>query len=230
MTSSSSNLNISSSNQSNPASPSLTNNMSSIKDALYFDGTCIKNFLKQLILHGARAGITDKDQLVDYIVEYSSADMQHVIHFQTEFNPDVSGKTWKDAEDMLVELYSAGNQPLKLTKHDIEDFCTVYSAKPRLVKKVDIDHYYQAFLAVSAPLHKEKVITDTKQQYYFVQGLLTKDAKFIMTKLTNVEKKCAMPLKISKVVRILNTRLEDKESLIYWNWEANEDDVDKITA
>ncbi|KIK49799.1 hypothetical protein GYMLUDRAFT_253552 [Collybiopsis luxurians FD-317 M1] len=90
--------------------------VSSTKDALYFNGTCIKNFLKQLVLHGARAGITNKDQLVDYIVKYSSADMQHVIHFQTEFDPDVTGKTWKDAEDMLAELDSTGDQPLKLTK------------------------------------------------------------------------------------------------------------------
>ncbi|KIK56717.1 hypothetical protein GYMLUDRAFT_247506 [Collybiopsis luxurians FD-317 M1] len=245
MTSSSSNLNISLSNQLNPASPSLTNNMSNpapitavltlmpvsgTKDAPYFNGTCVKNFLKQLILHGARASITSKDQLFDYIVEYSLVDVQCIIHFQTKFDPDVSGKTWKDAEDMLAELYSTGNQPLKLTKCNIEDFCMVYSVKLKLMKKADIDQYYQAFLAVSAPLCKEKVITDTKQQYYFVQGLPTKDTKFVMTKLTDVKKKHAMPPKISKVVGILNTGLEDKDSLIYWNWDANKDNMDEITA
>ncbi|KIK58813.1 hypothetical protein GYMLUDRAFT_245893 [Collybiopsis luxurians FD-317 M1] len=242
-TSSSSNINTSSSNQSysipsvnimsNPAPITaviMPMPVSGTQDAPFFDGTRVKNFLKQLILHSTRAGITNKDQPVDYIVKYSSADVQCIIHLQTEFDLDMSGKTWKDAEDMLVELYSAGDQPLKLMKCDIKDFCTIYSVKPRLVKKADIDQYYQTFLAVSAPLCKEKVITDTEQQYYFMQGLPTKDAKFVMTKFTDIEKKHATPPKISKVVGILNTRLEDKELLIYWEWETNEDNMDEITA
>ncbi|KIK60046.1 hypothetical protein GYMLUDRAFT_244824 [Collybiopsis luxurians FD-317 M1] len=139
--------------------------VSGTKDTPFFNGTCAKIFLKQVL------------EL-----------MSNVQSDTRKFNPDVTRKTWADVEAMLLQIYSAG-----------------YSKNPRLANKAEIDQYFQAFLAVSAPLCKETVITKTEQQYYFVQGLPLKDMKYVMMKLTNVKKKGATPPKISKVIGILNT-------------------------
>jgi hypothetical protein len=44
------------------------------------------------------AGIADKDQLISFILNYSTESVRKLIRFMPEFDPKVTGKTWEKAK------------------------------------------------------------------------------------------------------------------------------------
>ena len=62
-------------------------------------------FLEQIKLFGHQAGIEDLDELVNYIVWYSSEEIQCRIQYIPALDPDVSRKTWVKAVKTLTYLY-----------------------------------------------------------------------------------------------------------------------------
>ena len=67
-------------------------------NAPLYKGEFTRDFLDALVDHGRNAGITNKDNLVDYIVRYSDSVVKLQIRFLPEFDRDVTTKTWKEAE------------------------------------------------------------------------------------------------------------------------------------
>ncbi|KAE9389170.1 hypothetical protein BT96DRAFT_947073 [Gymnopus androsaceus JB14] len=117
-------------------------------DAPKFTGHQPSAFLQQIVAHGSRAGITNKDQLVDYIVLYLSDEVALNIQYLPEFDLDETG----------------------------EDVGNSRSAKElKFTKKSELAKYQNSFLKVASPLLKNKMITRTDSNYYFAQGLPTKD-------------------------------------------------------
>ncbi|KAJ3831896.1 hypothetical protein F5878DRAFT_667075 [Lentinula raphanica] len=96
-------------------------------DAPRFEGKEMREFLKQIEAHGMRAGITDPNRLVDYIVHYSSRSIKNDIRFMPKFDPEIEDKTWDSASRMLLQMFSAHEEPPEITMRDLEDSCILWS-------------------------------------------------------------------------------------------------------
>ncbi|KAF7354482.1 hypothetical protein MVEN_01137400 [Mycena venus] len=123
-------------------------------NAPYFNGKYLADFLTILAQHGANAGITDLDDLVPYIVQYSSDEVKDLIRYMTEFDPDESGKTWSAAKVQLRLLYGQADEPPSYTEEMLQDFCQKQSAKSPFKNKKQIETYHKDFMHLGGPLVK----------------------------------------------------------------------------
>ncbi|KAE9387217.1 hypothetical protein BT96DRAFT_1005328 [Gymnopus androsaceus JB14] len=126
------------------------------QDAPHFNGQYIGDFLNCIIQRGAYAGITNADNLVNYIVEYSSDKVKDLILYMAEFDPDT---LWYD------------DKPKEYTEEEMISFCRDQSAKSAFTKSAEIEAYYRAFIPIAASLKKQGIITDNQFNLYFVKGL-----------------------------------------------------------
>ncbi|KAJ3752460.1 hypothetical protein EV360DRAFT_88726 [Lentinula raphanica] len=110
-------------------------------DAPKFEGKDAREFLEQIEAHGSRAGITENNKLVDFIVRYSSRSIKTDIRFIPEFDPDVEDKTWDAAKKMLLQMFLAQEEPPEVSIRDLEDSCIVWSTDEPFTKKSDVDRY-----------------------------------------------------------------------------------------
>ncbi|KAJ6579429.1 hypothetical protein B0H10DRAFT_2235683 [Mycena sp. CBHHK59/15] len=55
-----------------------------------FEGKEVTSFLTSIVQHGASAGITDIDDLVPYILQYSTGSIRSLIRYMPEFDPEVT--------------------------------------------------------------------------------------------------------------------------------------------
>ncbi|KAJ7256978.1 hypothetical protein C8J57DRAFT_1074640, partial [Mycena rebaudengoi] len=139
--------------------------------APYFNGKYVADFLAILGQHGANAGITDLDNLVPYILQYSSDEVKDLIRYLPEFDPDEADKTWKKAKECLQLLYGQADEPPNFTESMLREFCREQSAKSFFKDKKEIETYHQEFMKIAGPLVKNKKITDKQRDYYFVSGI-----------------------------------------------------------
>ncbi|KAJ3832459.1 hypothetical protein F5878DRAFT_646766 [Lentinula raphanica] len=197
-------------------------------DAPKFEGKDAREFLEQIEAHGSRAGITDNDKLVDFIVRYSSRSIKTDIRFIPEFDPDVEDKTWEAAKKMLLQMFSAQEEPPEVSIRDLEDSCIVWSTDEPFTKKTDVDRYQRKFFSIAAPLLKQGMLTTKLKGYYFLQGLPKKDQKYVEKHLPAENKKKANPPTVEKVIKLVHQKIDDKESILHHNWDSEEEDVDEI--
>ena len=88
-----------------------------------FSGKNVRHFLHTLIEFGTRTGITNHNELVPYILWYSSEEVKRVICFLPEFDKDIPNKEWSAAKEMLVSLYGSSDEPETATEEDLRAYC-----------------------------------------------------------------------------------------------------------
>ena len=140
-------------------------------NAPYFDGPYVNDFLQLIIQHGANTGITDCDDLVTYIVQYSSDHVKDIICFMPEFDEEVTNKKWDDAKKMLVALYGSLDIPPKTNEEDLKDYCRANSICPEFADKQAVDAYHRGFQKLAAPLMKNGLLTEKAKNFYFITGI-----------------------------------------------------------
>ncbi|KAJ3727164.1 hypothetical protein C8R42DRAFT_602890 [Lentinula raphanica] len=199
-------------------------------DAPKFEGKDAREFLEQIEAHGSRAGITDNNKLVDFIVRYSSRSIKTDIRFIPEFDPDVEDKTWEAAKKMLLQMFSAQEEPPEVSIRDLEDSCIVWSTDEPFTKKSDVDRYQRKFFSIAAPLLKQGLLTTNLKGYYFLQGLPKKDQKYVEKNLPAENKKKSNPPTVEKIIKLVHQKIEDKESILHHNWDSDEEDVEEIRS
>lgn len=91
--------------------------------------------MKRILQHGAKAGITDQDDLVDYILEYSSKRMYEGIRFDLVFNVDTAGRTWKAATTRLKRLFHSQDELEDLSVDDLKAYCFKWYREGSFAKK-----------------------------------------------------------------------------------------------
>ena len=57
-------------------------------NAPFFNGRYINDFLNRIVLHASQAGETDLDQMVKYILDYSSDQVKDIIIYMDKFDLD----------------------------------------------------------------------------------------------------------------------------------------------
>ncbi|KAJ3831351.1 hypothetical protein F5878DRAFT_667646 [Lentinula raphanica] len=197
-------------------------------DAPKFEGRDAKEFLEQIEAHGHRAGITDQDRLVDYIVRYSSRSIRSDIRFMPEFDAEVENKTWSAAKRMLLQMFSAHEEPPDVSIRDLEDCCILWSNEEPLAKKADLDRYQRRYFSIVAPLLKQNALTNELKGYYFLQGLPKKDQKYVEKKLPAENKKKSNPPTVEEVIKIVHQKIENKDFILHHHWDSEDEDLDEI--
>ncbi|KAE9390418.1 hypothetical protein BT96DRAFT_1064499 [Gymnopus androsaceus JB14] len=202
---------------SNPTSVPITIAMpvAGTANAPKFDGKNVDQFLKHILQHGAKAGITDQDDLVDYILEYSLKRVYKGICFDPVFNVDATGRTWKAATTRLKHLFHSRDKPEDLTTDDLKAYCFKWYREGSLNKKSDVDSYLFGFNQIAQSLIKSKEITDVVANRMFLPGIPKHLVSYIAEKVDPTTRTRTSPPPIDSVVDVLYERL-GKNSLD-WN-------------
>ncbi|THU80244.1 hypothetical protein K435DRAFT_696053 [Dendrothele bispora CBS 962.96] len=188
-----------------------------------FNGKDADEFLDIIQALAHRAGVTDENKMVNYITTYSSSAVKKVIRHLPEFDKDEKSKKWKTASDSLLEIYESTTEAPKYTLEDLSDYCQAYSSKTGFTSKRDIETYRQGFLAIAAPLKKNKRATDETVQSYFVPGIPDNLKDWFMSRLPETNRKNSNPPKIQDSVKILQEKF-DESSVVYKPWVCKKAD------
>ncbi|KAE9391569.1 hypothetical protein BT96DRAFT_945264 [Gymnopus androsaceus JB14] len=196
------------------------------RDAPHFNGQYIGDFLNCIIQHGAYAGITNADNLVNYIVEYSSDKVKDLILYMAEFDPDVTGKIWNNAKAALYRLYGTIDKPKEYTEEEMISFCRDQSAKSAFTKSSEIEAYYRAFIPIAVSLKKQDLIMDNQFNLYFVEGLpgLMKD--WFASAIPQVNCTKYNPPTVTVTLAVLKAKF-NKDSTVYKDWKHTDENKAK---
>lgn len=192
------------------------------QNALFFNGRYIDDFLSRIVQHGAMAGITNADELVTYIVDYSSDMVKDLIINMDEFDPDSMTKTWNAAKEALKTLYSSSDLPKEYTEEELKEFCHDRSIKYSFSKLSDVDDYLRAYVGIAASLKKRKVITDKEYDLYFIHGLPHSIKEWFMSAVPSANRTVSAPPSVNDSLKILRGKF-DKNLIIYEEWNSPED-------
>ena len=77
-----------------------------------FTGDSVRHFLQVLIELGANVGIPNRNDLVPYILRYSSNEVKSIIQYLPEFDRDIPNKKWSLAEATLILIYGSSDDIL----------------------------------------------------------------------------------------------------------------------
>ncbi|KAJ7601406.1 hypothetical protein DFH06DRAFT_1026146, partial [Mycena polygramma] len=139
--------------------------------APYFDQHGVTNFLNLILQHGSNAGIHNPDDLVSFIVRYSSDRVREVIEYIPEIDVDEPNRTWRAAKEQMLLLYGSSDGERRVSEQDLIEFCRQRSAKSPYRTKQDVEQYLRDFQWIAAPLLKQHDITAKQSDFYFVSGI-----------------------------------------------------------
>jgi hypothetical protein len=98
-------------------------------EAPHFDEHGITNFLNLILQHGSNAGISNPDELVSFIVRYSSDRVREVIQYIPGIDVDEPNRTWSAAKEQMLLLYGSSDEERRVFERDLIEFCHEQSAK-----------------------------------------------------------------------------------------------------
>lgn len=179
-------------------------------------------FLDQIKSLGRQAGITDLNKLVNYIVWYSSEEIQRCIQYLPEFDPDEPGKTWDEAAKLLTYLHRSTEEPPTIRCRELEAFCRASSKAPRFTKRSQLDKYGLDFVKISGPLFKQQLLSRKEIDHLFVLGLPAKDLKYLLQVLPEENRVRSNPPSYFEVIDLLTGQLDDRSSLTTCDWDSND--------
>ncbi|KAJ7743465.1 hypothetical protein DFH07DRAFT_964105 [Mycena maculata] len=193
-----------------------------------FEGKEVTAFLLSVAQHGANAGITDMDDLVPYIVQYSSSDVRDLIRYMPEFDPEVTKKTWTAAKAQLMLLYGHSERVPDYTESMLKDYCEKQSAKSPFTNMVDIESYYRGFAQIAVPLIKKARITAKERDFYFIAGIPEVIKEWFLSQVPEAKRKRSDPPTIAESIGYLQKRFDD-DSLTFKPW-AEETQASAVQA
>jgi hypothetical protein len=182
-----------------------------------FEGKEVTSFLTSIVQHGANAGITNIDDLVPYILQYSSESVRELIRYMPEFDPEVAGKTWNAAKDQLLLLYGHTERVPEYTETMLRDFCEKQSAKSSFTNMADIEMYYRAFSQIAVPLIKKTKISDKERDFYFIAGIPKVIKDWFLTQVPELKRKRSDPPSVAESIGYLKKCFDD-DSLTFQPW------------
>ncbi|KAJ7195851.1 hypothetical protein B0H12DRAFT_1331738 [Mycena haematopus] len=195
-------------------------------NAPYFNGKYLTDFLTVLVQHGSNAGITDLNDLVPYILHYSSDEVKDLIRYMPEFDPDETGKTYSAAKTQLLLLFGQADQPPNYTESMLRDFCREHSAKSPFKNKMQIETYFKEFMKIAGPLVKQKKITTKARDYYFITGLPSTIKEWFNNQVPEPNRKRTDPPGVAVSIGILQKRF-DVDSLLFEPWKDDTESRDR---
>ncbi|KAJ6583446.1 hypothetical protein DFH09DRAFT_911588 [Mycena vulgaris] len=182
-----------------------------------FDGKEVTSFLASIIQHGANAGIINPNELVSYILQYSSDDVRALIRYMPEFDAETSGKTWTAAKSQLMLLYGYSERVPEYTESMLKVYCEKQSAKSSYSTMADVEVYYRGFSQIAVPLVKKARVTDKERDFYFIAGIPKVIKEWFLNQVPESKRKRSDPPTVAESIGFLRKRFDD-DSLTYEPW------------
>ncbi|THU75644.1 hypothetical protein K435DRAFT_880423 [Dendrothele bispora CBS 962.96] len=187
-----------------------------------FNGDRASDFLVLVEQLGTQVGITDKDNLVEWIVRYSTIDVRDTIQWMEEFDPEEEEKTWDAASECLKNLYASRDKAPQVTRKDLENFCKHSSETNVFTSADDVDNYRIKFSKFSAPLVKNKKISKEERNFYFVTGLPNATLEWFHNQLPPSQRYVNSAPTVDEAVKIIKQRY-DHNTIFYKPWTTSAD-------
>ncbi|KAF7342360.1 hypothetical protein MVEN_01824600 [Mycena venus] len=190
-------------------------------NAPYFDEHGPRAFLARILEHGLDAGITNADELVSYIVFYSSDRVREIIRYMSEFDVDEPKRTWSAAKEQILLLYGSSDEDRRTSERELIEFCRAQSAKSLYHDKLEVEQYLRDFQFIAAPLVKQGEITVQQRDFYFVSGIPTSLKDWFISRVPESQRTRSNPIPLSDSLSILYERF-DPDSLLSHPWNRSE--------
>ncbi|KAJ6481533.1 hypothetical protein C8R47DRAFT_590684 [Mycena vitilis] len=171
-------------------------------NAPYFDQRGVTDFLNLILQHGSNAGIDDADDLVSFIVHYSSDRVREVIQYIPEIDVDEPNRTWSAAREQMLLLYGSSDQR-RVSEPELIEFCRQQSAKSSYRTKQDIEQYLRDFQWIAAPLLKQHDITIKQRDFYFVSGIPRSVKQWFISRVPEHQRARSNPIPLADSLGIL---------------------------
>ncbi|KAL0058479.1 hypothetical protein AAF712_014829 [Marasmius tenuissimus] len=165
----------------------------------HFNGQYPSDFLRKILSHARAAHITNNDELVDYIYQYSF---------------DRSNKTWDAAKKKLLLLFGSTDVDPKVTLEMLRAYVHKHTAESSFHSCNNVESYYVNFARLSAPLVENKDLTDLAAHVEFVKGIPISLRNWFMSMLPNEKKTVDSPPTIDEAYDILKSPYS-KKGLFY---------------
>ncbi|KAJ7648673.1 hypothetical protein DFH06DRAFT_1423371 [Mycena polygramma] len=197
-------------------------------NAPYFDQRGVTDFLNLILQHGSNAGIDDPDELVSFIVRYSSDRVREVIQYIPEIDIDEPNRTWKAAREQLLLLYGSSDQR-RVSESELIEFCRQQSAKSPYHTKQDIEQYLRDFQWIAAPLLKQHDITAKQRDFYFVSGIPRSIKQWFISRVPEHQRTRSNPVPLADSLGILYGYF-DPDTLFPDVWNALDDSTVPVAS
>ncbi|KAJ7930194.1 hypothetical protein B0H13DRAFT_2535523 [Mycena leptocephala] len=155
------------------------------------------------LLHGSNAGVNYPDELVTFIVRYSSDRVREVIRYIPELDDDEPNRTWKAAQEQMLLLYESSDKERRVSERELIEFCRDQSAKSPYRSKAEIEQYLRSFQLLAAPLLKQRDITIAQRDFYFVSGIRTEIKNWFIERVPEPQRTRSNPISLTDSLGIL---------------------------
>ena len=189
-------------------------------NAPVFDGqsVSVSMFLQILVQHGANAEIAHLDDLVPYILRYSTESVKEVIQYMPEFDEDVPNKEWTRAKEALSMLYGSIDPVKKTTEEDLREYCRASYAKPAFANMQAVDAYHRGFQSLAAPLVKRGLLSPVERDFYFITGIPEPLRDWFFELVPESKRSRKSPPSVLESVSYLHERF-DPDSILWSPWD-----------
>ncbi|KAF9003814.1 hypothetical protein BDZ89DRAFT_1049731 [Hymenopellis radicata] len=176
-----------------------------------FEGSYARDYLQQILDHGAQSGL-GPDDVVDYIVHYCDPAYREQIRFHWEFDIDNPNRSWSDAAAEFIAVYGYKDEPPKMSIEELHVHLQQFASEPSFGTKKDVTSYYNAYHHLADPLRKDKTITDTQHNHYFILGIPSDLKPWFESKTPAAKQTRDSPLTIKESMNILLAHFDEKRS------------------
>ncbi|RDX45692.1 hypothetical protein OH76DRAFT_1420699 [Lentinus brumalis] len=188
-----------------------------MSDAPKFDGHYLSDFLEDLELHFARAGVTDEDRQVNYITRYSTDKIRKQIGSLPELDRSKTNKTWSEAKAVLKEFYGDVDKPRPLSLAEFQAWVQSCADKPAFVSKDQVNKYYAEFMSKGRPLLDNKQVSENDLNFAFIQGVPSAMKAALRGLIPEANRTRTSPSPIKKTLEYLRG-LANKDDPTYESW------------
>ncbi|KAJ7366309.1 hypothetical protein DFH08DRAFT_165500 [Mycena albidolilacea] len=168
-----------------------------------FDERGVRASLDCILQHGSNAGITNADELVSFLVYYSSDRVREVIQYIPEIDPDEPNRSWSAAREQMLLLYGLSDEERRASERYLIEFCREQSAKSPYRSKLEIQQYLHDFQYIAAPLLKQQEITVAQRDFYFVSGIPTSIKQWFIDRVPESQRTRSNPIPLADTLGIL---------------------------
>lgn len=183
------------------------------KDAPLFKGKFVTDFLNVIKAHGKAAGIAE-DDLPPLISQYCSDEVKAVLRYSTQLK---KGSTWAVAEEHMLSLYGADDEPPPVQPSTVITFCGQTSALEAFPTRYELEKYFRKFHAMSSQLIEKKLWTSTEANLWFYRGLPRSHRGYVGDNIDNKYKVITNPPPITDVFKLVKSTFDPDQIDVAWN-------------
>ncbi|VDC01411.1 unnamed protein product [Peniophora sp. CBMAI 1063] len=181
------------------------------REAPYFDGKRIRDFIAHLEECGRAAGLSESE-LPKFVARYCSTAVRELVQCFEQF----AGTDWDAAKKQLLIMYGANDEPPRYTLSDLRAFCkTSAHAKP-FRNRTDVEAYYRDFHKIAKRLLNQKVIDGAELNRYFYRGLPERVRDDIRLLIPATNRKADNPPTVETVMGLVKAKF-DESNLDAWD-------------